>query len=71
MSHTIWFQLADCLGHALAKRWLARRAGPLVGPADSTASPSSRRPGITDEPVGPNQPPGDPRPGEGKGRLRS
>jgi hypothetical protein len=25
MTATIWFELADCIGHALAKRWLTRR----------------------------------------------
>jgi len=26
MSDDIWFELADCIGEALAKRWLARRS---------------------------------------------
>jgi hypothetical protein len=28
MNDTIWLDLADCIGHALAKRWLARRRCP-------------------------------------------
>jgi hypothetical protein len=71
MSDTIWFQLADCLGHALAKRWLARRAGPLVGCTPDTARLSSQRADAPEGSAGPNQPPGDPRPGEDNRRLRS
>lgn len=26
MSDDIWFELADCIGEALAKRWLARKS---------------------------------------------
>jgi hypothetical protein len=33
MTDTIWFELADCIGHALAKRWLDRRRGPKELPA--------------------------------------
>jgi hypothetical protein len=32
MTATIWFELADCIGHALAKRWLARRPSPRARP---------------------------------------
>jgi hypothetical protein len=28
INDTIWLDLAYCIGHALAKRWLARRRGP-------------------------------------------
>jgi hypothetical protein len=30
MNDTIWLDLADCIGHAIAKRWLARRRGPRI-----------------------------------------
>ena len=33
MTDTIWFDLVDCIGHALAKRWLARRRGRRPSPA--------------------------------------
>jgi hypothetical protein len=48
MSDAIWFELADGIGDALAKRWLARRRGqrthPATNPAmDTTPPPKGQR----------------------------
>jgi hypothetical protein len=37
MTATIWFELADCIGHALAKRWLARRPSARARPETAPA----------------------------------
>jgi hypothetical protein len=37
MTETIWFELADCIGHALAKRWLTRRRSSRACPAPEPA----------------------------------
>jgi hypothetical protein len=52
MTDAIWFELADCIGHALAKRWLARRRKP--GPSAPTepviaANPVPDGQGLKDE----------------------
>jgi len=42
MTEMIWFELADCIGHALAKRWLARRR--KHGPSAATEPAIAAKP---------------------------
>jgi hypothetical protein len=55
MTQTIWFELADCIGRALANRWLTRRRGPLELPATESrivTKPASECEGPDDKAVG-------------------
>jgi hypothetical protein len=59
MTDTIWFELADCIGHALAKRWLARRQGPRASPATEPVIAANAVPegqGLEDTAVGDGRP---------------
>jgi hypothetical protein len=55
MTDTIWFELADCIGHALAKCWLAKRR--KHGPPPATepviaVTPVPERQGLADTTAG-------------------
>jgi hypothetical protein len=67
MTDTIWFELADCIGHALAQRWLARRRGPRALPATEpviAAKPVPEGQGLEDKAAGAGRPPTDSTPSE-------
>jgi hypothetical protein len=56
MSDAIWIELAECVGHALAERWLARRlsqpADPVTTEMAETPKPLPEDKGVTDETSG-------------------
>ncbi len=59
MTDTIWFDLADCIGQALAKRWLARRREPGPRPATEpviAVKPVPERQGLEDKAAGDGRP---------------
>jgi hypothetical protein len=57
MTDSIWFELADCIGHALAKRWLTCRPRQVAraSDAETTITPKPRegqsREDATDRPT--------------------
>jgi hypothetical protein len=57
MNETIWSELAECIGRALAKRWLRRRTrptNPVTSEIALTAKPLSESNGAADETIGLN-----------------
>jgi len=68
MNDNIWFELADCVGDALANRWLAKRSRSgkrlTAKPPSANENPSlpsspatnAGSPGELDEPIKPSDP---------------